>query len=70
MPVAKISLSFQLSGVGEGTTLSFEMVMIVPSFKIAMIRTMNGEKSNFHIKAMSMNPNCKKGTKERSLTKR
>jgi len=28
-----------------------------------MAKTMNGEKSNFHIKAMNMNPNCKKGTK-------
>lgn len=29
-PVAKISLSFQLSGNGDGFTRSFEMVMIVP----------------------------------------
>ena len=32
-----------------------------PSFKIAMIRTMNGEKSNFHIKAMNMKPNYNMG---------
>jgi hypothetical protein len=30
-PVAKISGSFQLSGKGDGLTLSFEIVMIVPS---------------------------------------
>ena len=29
MPVAKIYLIFQLSGVGEGTTFSFEIVMII-----------------------------------------
>lgn len=31
MPVAKISFSFQLSGSGDGLTLSFEMVIIVPA---------------------------------------
>jgi hypothetical protein len=31
MPVAKISFSFQLSGNGDGLTLSLEMVMIVPA---------------------------------------
>lgn len=30
IPVAKISLSFQLSGIGEGLTLSLDIVMIVP----------------------------------------
>lgn len=30
-PVAKISLSFQLSGTGDGFTLSFDMVIIVPT---------------------------------------
>lgn len=29
-PVAKISLSFQLSGLGDGFTLSLEIVIIVP----------------------------------------
>ena len=29
MPVAKIYLIFQLSGVGEGMTFSFEIVMII-----------------------------------------
>ena len=37
-----------------------------PSFKMAMIRTMNGEKSNFHIKAMNMKPNYNMGTNGRS----
>lgn len=31
---------------------------VSPSFRMAIIRTMNGAKSNFHIKAMNMNPNC------------
>lgn len=31
MPVAKISFSFQLSGCGDGFTLSFAIVMIVPN---------------------------------------
>lgn len=30
MPVAKISFSFQLSGIGDGFTLSLDIVMIVP----------------------------------------
>ena len=30
-PVAKISESFQLSGKGDGFTLSFDIVMIVPT---------------------------------------
>ena len=30
MPVVKISFSFQLSGIGDGLTLSFEIVMIIP----------------------------------------
>lgn len=33
MPVANISLSFQLSGFGDGFTLSFEIVMMVPVYK-------------------------------------
>ena len=37
-PVAKISLSFQLSGIGEGLTLSFDIVIIVPVSNIE-IRT-------------------------------
>lgn len=32
-PVAKISASFQLSGRGDGFTLSFDMVMMVPTSK-------------------------------------
>lgn len=28
----------------------------LPSFKMAIIRTMKGEKSNFQIKAISINP--------------
>jgi hypothetical protein len=32
MPVMKISFSFQLSGCGDGFTLSLEIVMIVPEF--------------------------------------
>ena len=32
-PVAKISLSFQLSGRGDGFTLSLDMVMIVPAYQ-------------------------------------
>ena len=31
---------------------------ISPSFRIAMIKTMNGAKSNFHIRAINMKPNC------------
>jgi hypothetical protein len=31
----------------------------IPSLRIAMIRTMKGEKSYFQIKAMSINPSCK-----------
>jgi len=31
IPVAKISESFQLSGKGDGFTLSFDIVMIVPT---------------------------------------
>lgn len=84
MPVAKISLSFQLSGSGDGLTLSFEIVIIVPesitynqqlkcliviiasnrqqkdspSLRMAIIKTIKGEKSKFHISAMSMNPIC------------
>ena len=93
IPVAKISLSFQLSGCGDAFTLSLEIVMMVPrnfmidkvnvsqlesldtvnkvivvtktgvmkispSFRIAIINTMNGAKSNFHIKAINMKPNC------------
>ncbi|MFS7944518.1 hypothetical protein Hanom_Chr06g00513091 [Helianthus anomalus] len=30
-----------------------------PSLRIAIIKTMKGEKSNFHIKAMNINPNYK-----------
>lgn len=30
IPVAKISFSFQLSGIGDGFTRSFEIVMMVP----------------------------------------
>lgn len=44
-PVAKISFSFHESGIGDGFTLSLEMVMMVPSFKMAIIKTMKGEKS-------------------------
>jgi hypothetical protein len=29
-PVANISFSFQLSGIGDGSTQSFEIVMMVP----------------------------------------
>jgi len=32
----------------------------LPSFKIAMIRTMKGEKSNCHMRAMNMKPNCRR----------
>jgi len=32
--------------------------VILPSFSIAMIKTMNGAKSNFQIKAINMKPNC------------
>lgn len=32
-----------------------------PSFRIAMIKTIKGEKSNFQIRAMSMKPNCNIG---------
>jgi hypothetical protein len=40
IPVAKISFSFQLSGKGDGLTLSLEIVMIVPAiFFIADMRT-------------------------------
>lgn len=75
--VVKISANFQLSGKGDGFTLSFDIVMIVPEtvfqhligmlnevslcisslhismplFNIAIIRTMNGGKSNCHISA-------------------
>lgn len=35
-----------------------ELLKSSPSFKMAMIRTMNGAKSYFHIKAINMNPNC------------
>lgn len=88
-PVANISLSFQLSGTGDGFTRSFEIVIMVPgrrvqrvntravsleevimmqvvelmnspSFSMAMISTMNGAKSNFHISAISMNPNYRR----------
>lgn len=83
-PVAKISFSFQLSGNGDGFTLSFEIVIMVPStktglsilialilwryqrdknspsFNIAIIKTMNGEKSNFQMRAINMKPNCKR----------
>ncbi|GER27408.1 DNAJ heat shock N-terminal domain-containing protein [Striga asiatica] len=55
-PVANISLSFHESGIGDGRTLSFDMVMIVPSLSMAMMRTMNGEKSNFQMRARSMKP--------------
>lgn len=34
------------------------MKMISPSFKMAIIRTMNGEKSNFQINAISIKPSC------------
>lgn len=34
IPVAKISGNFQLSGVGDGFTLSLDMVMIVPNEKL------------------------------------
>lgn len=30
MPVANISFNFQLSGIGDGLTRSFEIVIIVP----------------------------------------
>lgn len=87
MPVANISLSFQLSGFGEGFTRSWEIVMMVPAFKImhshvllfdnqeeeivklelveilpslsiAIIRTMKGGKSYSHINARSTKPSC------------
>lgn len=32
MPVVKISASFQLSGKGDGFTLSFDIVIMVPSY--------------------------------------
>jgi hypothetical protein len=32
--------------------------MDVPSFRIAIIRTINGGKSNSHIRASSINPSC------------
>ncbi|CAL1408760.1 unnamed protein product [Linum trigynum] len=56
IPVAKISLSLQLSGTGDGFTLSLDMVMIVPSLRIAMTRTMKGGKSYFQKQVSSMNP--------------
>lgn len=31
---------------------------VKPSLRIAMIRTMKGGKSNFHIRANSMKPSC------------
>jgi len=31
----------------------------IPSFSMAIISTMKGEKSYFQIKAMSINPSCK-----------
>lgn len=37
-----------------------------PSFKMAIIKTMNGEKSNFHMRAINMKPNCTK-TEELSI---
>lgn len=123
IPVAKISASFQLSGRGEGFTLSFDIVIIVPdsvntricypdrrlaglirsnrgindqifdkailskfkqwskslqtkaksefwtkkrgsckeklpSLRIAIMRTIKGGKSNFHMRASSIKPNC------------
>jgi len=66
MPVAKIYLIFQLSGVGESMTFSFEIVMIVHveqlTFK-ALGRSFKREKLTVHFKAMSMNSNHKRGTK-------
>jgi hypothetical protein len=44
-------------------TVLFEILLgkqeDIPSLRIAMIRTMKGEKSYFQIKAMSINPSCK-----------
>nr|CAB3469632.1 unnamed protein product [Digitaria exilis] len=56
MPVAKISLSFHESGLGDGFTRSLEMVMMVPSLRMAMMSTMNGAKSNLQMSAMRRNP--------------
>ena len=66
MPVAKIYLIFQLSGVGESMTFSFEIVMIVHveqlTFK-ALGGSFKREILTVHNKAMSVNPNHKRGTK-------
>lgn len=43
-PVAKISLSFQLSGSGDGLTLSLEIVMIVPRRSSQVKEIKNKEK--------------------------
>ena len=56
MPVAKISSSFHESGVGDGFTRSLEMVMMVPSLRMAMMSTMKGAKSNFQTSATSRKP--------------
>lgn len=36
IPVANISGSFQLSGIGDGLTRSLDMVMIVPDYKLTI----------------------------------
>lgn len=39
--------------------------MLLPSFKMAIIRTMKGAKSNFHMRAINKKPNCQVGNKEK-----
>ena len=51
MAYAKISAKFQLSGSMDGSTRSTESVRMVPSLSRAMIRTMNGGKSNLNANA-------------------
>jgi hypothetical protein len=38
--------------------LEVSVMQRLPSFRMAMIRTMKGEKSNFQIRAINMNPSC------------
>lgn len=50
--LSKLAVKFQFSEYGN-------FCKNIPSFNMAMTRTMKGEKSNFQIRASSMKPSCK-----------
>lgn len=61
--IVLVPCSYQRDKLTDRNRTNVQFIGNSPSFRMAIIKTMKGEKSNFQMRAMNMKPNCKRNEK-------